>query len=90
MVAGISGTAWTLAAAELWAAGLSAVTSEIRGRMNATLMVVSNAGLVAGGLLWGAMPDHYGIDTTLHAASIALISLLPLLFVSLSISKEST
>ena len=80
LVAGIGGAAWTLAAAELWAAGLSAATSGIRGRVNATLMVVSNAGLVAGGLLWGAMPDHYGIDTTLHAASIALLSSLPLLF----------
>jgi MFS family permease len=70
LVAGIGGAAWTLAAAELWAAGLFAVASEIRGRVNAALMVVSNAGLVAGGLLWGATPDRYGIDTTLHAASI--------------------
>jgi MFS family permease len=80
LVAGIGGAAWTLAAAELWSAGLSAATSGIRGRVNATLMVVSNAGLVVGGLLWGAMPDRYGIDTTLHAASIALLSSLPLLF----------
>lgn len=79
-VAGIGGAAWTLAAAELWSAGLSAATSDIRGRVNATLMVVSNAGLVVGGLLWGAMPDRYGIDTTLHAASIALLSSLPFLF----------
>jgi predicted MFS family arabinose efflux permease len=80
LVAGIGGAAWTLAAAELWSAGLSAATSGTRGRVNATLMVVSNAGLVVGGLLWGAMPDRYGIDTTLHVASIALLSSLPLLF----------
>jgi MFS family permease len=80
LVAGVGGAAWTLAAAELWAAGLSAATSGTRGRVNATLMVVSNTGLVVGGLLWGAMPDRYGIDATLHTASIALLSSLPLLF----------
>jgi MFS family permease len=80
LVAGIGGMAWTLAAAELWAAGLHTATAGLRGRVNAILMVVSNAGLVAGGLLWGAMPDHYGIEPTLHAASITLLSSLPLLF----------
>jgi len=48
--------------------------------VNAMLMVVSNGGMVAGGLLWGTMPDRYGIDSTLHAASIALLCSLPLLF----------
>jgi predicted MFS family arabinose efflux permease len=43
-------------------------------------MVVSNAGLVVGGLFWGTMPDRYGIDATLHTASIALLCSLPLLF----------
>jgi MFS family permease len=80
LVAAIGGMAWTLAAAELWAAGLHTATAGLRGRVNAILMVVSNAGLVAGGLLWGAMPDHYGIEPTLHAASIILLSSLPLLF----------
>jgi predicted MFS family arabinose efflux permease len=37
-------------------------------------------GLVVGGLLWGMMPDRYGVDTTLHIASIALLCSLPLLF----------
>jgi predicted MFS family arabinose efflux permease len=80
LVAGFGGVAWTLAAAELWAAGLYTATAELRGRVNAMLMVVSNGGMVAGGLLWGTMPDRYGIDSTLHAASIALLCSLPLLF----------
>jgi MFS family permease len=80
LVAGIGGVAWTLAAAELWAAGLSAANPEIRGRVNAMLMVVANAGLVAGGLLWGAMPDRFGVDATLHTASVGLLGSLPLLF----------
>jgi MFS family permease len=80
LVAGIGGAAWTLAAAELWAAGLSAATPGLRGRLNAMLMVVANGGLVVGGLLWGMMPDRYGIDATLHTASIALLCSLPLLF----------
>jgi predicted MFS family arabinose efflux permease len=80
LVAGIGGAAWTLAAAELWAAGLYTATAELRGRVNAMLMVVSNGGMVAGGLLWGTMPDRYGINATLHAASIALLCSLPLLF----------
>ena len=80
LVAGIGGIAWTLAAAELWAAGLSAATPGLRGRVNAMLMVVANGGLVIGGLLWGVMPDRYGINTTLHTASIALLCSLPLLF----------
>jgi MFS family permease len=80
VVAGIGGAAWTLAAAELWAAGLYTATAELRGRVNALLMVVSNGGMAVGGLLWGTMPDRYGIDTTLHTASIALLCSLPLLF----------
>jgi predicted MFS family arabinose efflux permease len=80
LVAGIGGVAWTLAAAELWAAGLSAANPEIRGRVNAMLMVVANAGLVAGGLLWGVMPDRFGVDATLHTASAGLLGSLPLLF----------
>ena len=80
LVAGFGGVAWTLAAAELWAAGLYTATAELRGRVNAMLMVFSNGGMVAGGLLWGTMPDRYGIDSTLHAASIALLCSLPLLF----------
>jgi MFS family permease len=80
LIAGIGGVAWTLAAAELWAVGLSAASPGLRGRVNAMLMVVANGGLVIGGLVWGMMPDRYGIDTTLHAASIALLCSLPLLF----------
>jgi MFS family permease len=80
LVAGIGGVAWTLAAAELWAAGLSATSPGLRGRVNAMLMVVANAGLVAGGLLWGMMPDRIGVDATLHTASVALVGSLPLLF----------
>jgi MFS family permease len=80
LVAGVGGAAWTLAAAELWAAGLYSTTAKLRGRVNAMLMVVSNGGLAAGSFLWGTMPDRYGIDATLHAASIALLCSLPLLF----------
>ena len=79
-VAGIGGVAWTLAAAELWAAGLSAANPGLRGRVNAMLMVVANAGLVIGGLLWGVMPDRFGVGATLHTASVALLGSLPLLF----------
>jgi predicted MFS family arabinose efflux permease len=80
LVAGVGGAAWTLAAAELWAAGLSAASPGLRGRVNAMMMVLANGGLVVGGLLWGMMPDRYGVDTTLHIASIALLCSLPLLF----------
>lgn len=80
LLAGIGGAAWTLAAAELWAAGFSAAAPGLRGRLTTMLMVVANGGLVLGGLLWGLMPDRYGVDTTLHTASIALMGSLPLLF----------
>src|SRR5215469_16651696 len=54
-VAAVAGTAWTVSASELWVAGQRVIPDWIRGRMNATHMMVSQGGMAIAGLLWGAL-----------------------------------
>jgi MFS family permease len=80
LVAALAGTAWTIAASELWVPGPNAAPHWARGRMNAVYMMVSNGGMAIGGILWGAAATFYGLDWALHGASILLLFSLPLLF----------
>ena len=45
LVAALAGVAWTISASELWVAGQRVVPDWIRGRMNATQIMVSQAGM---------------------------------------------
>jgi MFS family permease len=69
LVAAVAGAAWTIAASELWVAGQRVIPDWIRGRLNATHMMVSQGGISLAGLLWGGLATWWGLNETLFLAS---------------------
>jgi MFS family permease len=69
LVAALAGVGWTLSASELWVAAQRAVPSWVRGRMNATIMMVSQGAMVLGGLIWSSSVAVAGASYTLVAAA---------------------
>jgi MFS family permease len=69
VVAGLAGAAWTISASELWVAGQRVIPDWIRGRLNATHMMVSQGGISLGGLIWGAVATALGLNWALFSAS---------------------
>ena len=69
VVAALAGVAWTISASELWVAGQRVIPDWIRGRMNATHMMVSQGGMSLAGLVWGALATTLGLDWALFSAS---------------------
>src|ERR1700746_211159 len=75
-VAALAGVGWTLAASELWVAAQRAMPGWARGRMNATVIMVSQGALALGGVIWGSAAAAAGTTyTLLGAAVLFLISL---------------
>jgi MFS family permease len=70
LVAGMAGAAWTISASELWVAGQRVIPDWIRGRLNATHMMVSQGGVALAGLVWGALAMTMGIKWALISASL--------------------
>jgi MFS family permease len=73
IVAGLAGAAWTISASELWVAGQRVIPDWIRGRMNATHMMASQAGMALAGLLWGALATGFGFEWALFSASALVV-----------------
>src|ERR1700722_4800061 len=69
VVAALAGVAWTISASELWVAGQRVIPDWIRGRMNATHMMVSQGGISLAGLVWGALATTLGLEWALYLAS---------------------
>jgi predicted MFS family arabinose efflux permease len=69
LVAALAGVAWTISASELWVAGQRVIPDWIRGRMNATHMMVSQAGMSLAGLLWGVLATALDFKWVLFSAS---------------------
>ena len=85
LVAALAGVGWTISASELWVAAQRAMPDRARGRMNATIMMVSQGGTVVGGLIWSGLLAMISPGSTLFTAGgLILISLL--LYVPLSIN----
>src|SRR5262249_49153422 len=57
-------------ASELWVAGQRVIPDWIRGRLNATHMMVSQGGISLAGLVWGALAVTLGIEWALVLASV--------------------
>ena len=68
--AGLAGTAWTMAASELWVAGQRAMPSWARGRMNATVIMAAQGAMALGGIVWGASVSMWGVGPTLIVACL--------------------
>ena len=69
IVAALAGVAWTVSASELWVAGQRVIPDWIRGRMNATHMMVSQGGISLAGIVWGALATTLGLEWALYLAS---------------------
>ena len=88
VVAAVAGIAWTLAASELWVASQRAMPDWARGRMNATIIMVSQGAMALGGIIWGLAANTVGVTMTLEVAAVLLVLSL-LLTIPLSIDFVS-
>ena len=70
IVAAVAGAAWTISASELWVAGQRVIPDWIRGRLNATHMMVSQGGVSLAGIVWGVLASTAGVQWALIAACI--------------------
>jgi MFS family permease len=85
LVAAAAGIGWTLSASELWVAAQRAMPSWSRGRMNATVIMVSQGGMALGGVVWGAAAATLGLYPTLIGGAV-LLSISLILAIPLSIN----
>jgi hypothetical protein len=77
VVAALAGVGWTLSASELWVAAQRAMPSWARGRLNATVIMISQGAMALGGVIWGSADAIAGASyTLLGAAVLFLMSLL--------------
>ncbi|HET9378321.1 MAG TPA: MFS transporter [Chthoniobacterales bacterium] len=53
VVAALAGIGWTVAASELWLASQRAIPDRVRGRISATIIMVSQGAIAVGGVVWG-------------------------------------
>jgi MFS family permease len=89
IAAGFAGTAWTMAASELWVAGQRAMPSWARGRMNATIIMAAQGAMALGGIVWGTSVSIWGVQWTLIVACVLQLASL-VLQLRLSIDFTST
>src|SRR5260370_42247642 len=72
------GVGWALSASDLWVAAQRAMPSWARGRMSATVMMVSQGAMAIGGVIWGSAVTTAGPTySLLAAAALLLVSLVP-------------
>jgi predicted MFS family arabinose efflux permease len=75
-VAALAGIGWTVSAAELWVAAQRAMPGWARGRMNATVIMVSQGAMALGGVLWGTIAATAGITSALLVQAILILAVL--------------
>jgi MFS family permease len=73
LVAAIAGAGWTLSSTELWIAGQRAMPDWARGRMNATIIMISQAATALGAAIWGAAAAKAGVVPTFIVAGVLAI-----------------
>ncbi|MBV8213956.1 MAG: MFS transporter, partial [Verrucomicrobia bacterium] len=78
VVAALAGIGWTVSAAELWVAAQRAMPGWARGRMNATVIMVSQGAMALGGVLWGTIAAMAGVQSSLLVQAIAILVVLAL------------
>ncbi len=83
LVAALGGAGWTLSASELWIAGQRAMPDWTRGRMNAVIIMVSQAATALGGAVWGAAAATVGVIPTFLVAGVSAIVVLFIVHVAL-------
>ncbi|MFZ0710495.1 MAG: MFS transporter [Terrimicrobiaceae bacterium] len=86
LVAAIAGAGWTLSSTELWIAGQRAMPDWARGRMNATIIMISQAATALGGAIWGAAAAKAGVVPTFLVAGV--LSILVMVFSHVVLRKR--
>jgi Transmembrane secretion effector len=76
VVAALAGVGWTVSAAELWVAAQRAMPGWARGRMNATVIMVSQGAMALGGILWGTIAATAGVQSSLLVQAILILVVL--------------
>ena len=69
-VAALAGVGWTMAASELWVSAQRAMPSWARGRLNATVIMISQGAMALGGVIWGSAGAVAGTSSTLLGAAV--------------------
>ena len=76
LLAALGGAGWTLSATELWIAAQRAMPDWARGRLNATIVMSSQAATALGGVIWGSAAAAAGVAPTfLVAGLLAIVTL---------------
>ncbi len=73
LVAALGGAGWTLSATELWIAAQRAMPDWARGRLNATIVMMSQAATALGGVAWGSAASTAGVVPTFLVAGVLAI-----------------
>jgi MFS family permease len=74
VLAALAGVGWTISASELWVAAQRAVPSWARGRMNATVIMISQGAMALGGVMWGLACAIAGASYTLFGAAVLFLT----------------
>jgi MFS family permease len=91
VVAALAGAGWTLSSTELWIAGQRAMPDWARGRMNATIIMVSQGATAIGSLVWGTAAATAGVVFSfLTAAGFAIAAMIITRLPSLRLSIDFT
>src|SRR5580693_6305278 len=73
VVAALADVGWTMSASELWVAAQRAMPSWARGRMNATVIMISQGAMAFGGVMWGYAATTAGVKYTLVGAAVLIL-----------------
>jgi MFS family permease len=73
LLAALGGAGWTLSATELWIAAQRAMPDWARGRLNATIVMCSQAATALGGVIWGSAATTAGLAPTFLGAGVLAI-----------------
>jgi len=93
VVAALAGVGWTLSSTELWIAGQRAMPEWARGRMNATIIMVSQAATALGSFVWGLVATYTGVVSPFLIASglamvVMIITRLPVFRLSIDFTTN--
>jgi len=93
-VAALAGMGWTLSNSELWVASQRAMPDWARGRMNATMVMVSQGATALGGVIWGFTAHHAGVVPTFLGAAVfgllvmVVVRVVPAFRISIDFTKS--
>jgi MFS family permease len=74
VIAALAGVGWTMSASELWVAAQRVMPDSARGRLNATIIMISQGAMALGGIVWGSAAAIAGASYTLFGAAVLFLA----------------